>query len=67
MILITIDLACHCNGHSKSCTYNATIDALGLSKDIHGRYEGGGVCHDCQVTLVYYVQFYPNNEKKNII
>ena len=23
------------------------VDALGLSMDIHGQYEGGGVCQEC--------------------
>ena len=39
---------CNCHGHSSSCQYNETVDSLGLSMDIHGNYEGGGVCKDCQ-------------------
>ena len=39
---------CNCNGHSDKCQYNETIAANGLSMDIHGNYEGGGVCEECQ-------------------
>ncbi|KAK9499521.1 hypothetical protein O3M35_002544 [Rhynocoris fuscipes] len=39
---------CNCNGHSDLCKYNETVDALGLSMDIHGKYEGGGVCLECR-------------------
>ena len=38
---------CNCHGHTSKCAYNETVDALGLSLDIHGNYEGGGVCTDC--------------------
>ena len=48
-----INLACQCYGHSNNCTYDADIDANKLSIDIHGNYEGGGVCVDCQVKLKY--------------
>lgn len=40
--------ACNCHGHSNTCTYSAEVDAQGQSLDIHGRYDGGGVCKDCQ-------------------
>uniref|UniRef100_A0A146MHL0 Laminin subunit alpha n=2 Tax=Lygus hesperus TaxID=30085 RepID=A0A146MHL0_LYGHE len=39
---------CNCNGHSEKCVYNETIDALGLSMDIHGNMEGGGQCKECR-------------------
>ncbi|XP_047345121.1 laminin subunit alpha isoform X1 [Vespa velutina] len=39
---------CNCFGHSDECTYNSTIDEKHLSLDIHGNYEGGGVCKNCR-------------------
>ncbi|CAH1391978.1 unnamed protein product [Nezara viridula] len=39
---------CNCHGHSYKCIYNETVDALGLSLDKYGKYEGGGVCQDCE-------------------
>ena len=39
---------CNCNGHSDKCHYVAEIDQKGLSMDIHGNMEGGGVCEECQ-------------------
>ena len=39
---------CNCNGHSDKCHYNATVDALGLSMDMSGNMDGGGVCEECQ-------------------
>lgn len=41
-------LGCNCFGHSDQCKYNETVDQLKLSLDIHGNYEGGGVCQNCQ-------------------
>ncbi|XP_014252287.1 laminin subunit alpha [Cimex lectularius] len=38
---------CNCHGHSEQCQYNETVDRLHLSLDIHGNYEGGGVCQNC--------------------
>lgn len=40
--------ACNCYGHSNECEYDAEIDKHGLSIDMHGNYEGGGVCKNCQ-------------------
>lgn len=40
--------ACNCFGHSNSCEYDEEVDRQGLSLDIHGRFEGGGVCKNCQ-------------------
>lgn len=40
--------ACNCFGHSDECTYDPEIDEKHLSLDIHGNYEGGGVCQNCR-------------------
>lgn len=40
--------ACNCFGHTDQCVYNKTIDEMRLSLDIHGSYEGGGVCQNCR-------------------
>lgn len=40
--------ACQCFGHTDKCVYDEEVDNLGISLDIHGNYEGGGVCLDCQ-------------------
>ncbi len=40
--------ACNCHGHSNECVYSEEIDAQGKSLDIHGNYEGGGVCQNCR-------------------
>lgn len=40
--------ACNCHGHTNECDYDEEIDRKGLSLDIHGRYDGGGVCKNCQ-------------------
>ncbi|KAH7701646.1 laminin alpha [Aphelenchoides avenae] len=39
---------CNCHGHSLDCEYDEEVDRLGLSMDIHGNYEGGGRCKNCQ-------------------
>ncbi|VVC44657.1 Hypothetical protein CINCED_3A025090 [Cinara cedri] len=39
---------CNCFGHSETCVYDSATDASHLSIDIHGKYEGGGVCHNCR-------------------
>ena len=38
---------CNCHGHSDKCEYSAEAEELKLSMDIHGNFEGGGVCKDC--------------------
>ncbi|XP_055329207.1 laminin subunit alpha-like [Paramacrobiotus metropolitanus] len=38
---------CNCHGHSSECQYDPEIDEKHLSLDIHGNYEGGGVCRNC--------------------
>lgn len=40
--------ACNCFGHTDQCVYNETIDNAKLSLDIHGSFDGGGVCQNCQ-------------------
>ena len=46
--LFFLVLACNCFGHTDECQYNPDIDRLGLSLDINGFYEGGGVCQNCR-------------------
>ncbi len=45
--------ACQCYGHATECFYNSTVDSLKMSIDIHGKYEGGGVCVGCQVNIKF--------------
>ncbi|XP_046433556.1 laminin subunit alpha [Neodiprion fabricii] len=39
---------CNCFGHTDECQYDPQIDEQHLSLDIHGKYEGGGVCQNCK-------------------
>ncbi|GFT48977.1 laminin subunit alpha [Nephila pilipes] len=39
---------CNCFGHSDECEYHEEIDRTRKSLDIHGHYEGGGVCQNCR-------------------
>ncbi|XP_046389625.1 laminin subunit alpha [Ischnura elegans] len=39
---------CNCFGHSDECEYDPEIDRKRLSLDIHGEYDGGGVCKNCR-------------------
>ncbi|XP_026292152.1 laminin subunit alpha [Frankliniella occidentalis] len=39
---------CNCHGHSDKCIYDEEVDEKKLSIDIHGNYEGGGVCQSCR-------------------
>ncbi|KAG8228153.1 hypothetical protein J437_LFUL002807 [Ladona fulva] len=39
---------CNCFGHSDDCEYDPEVDAKKLSLDIHGFYDGGGVCKNCR-------------------
>lgn len=41
-------VACNCFGHSDECEYDTEVDEKHLSLDIHGNYEGGGVCKNCR-------------------
>ncbi|KAJ3653214.1 hypothetical protein Zmor_012478 [Zophobas morio] len=40
-------LPCNCHGHAISCHYDEDVDKAGLSMDINGNYQGGGVCDNC--------------------
>ncbi|XP_029653643.1 laminin subunit alpha [Octopus sinensis] len=39
---------CNCHGHTNACVYDPEIDTKKLSLDIHGNYDGGGVCQNCE-------------------
>ncbi|KFO11861.1 Laminin subunit alpha-3, partial [Balearica regulorum gibbericeps] len=39
---------CNCHGHATDCYYDAEVDQRRESLNIHGHYEGGGVCINCQ-------------------
>ncbi|CAL1548003.1 unnamed protein product [Lymnaea stagnalis] len=39
---------CQCYGHTEECIYDENIASKRLSIDIHGNYEGGGVCQNCR-------------------
>ncbi|EFN79905.1 laminin subunit alpha [Harpegnathos saltator] len=39
---------CNCFGHSDECIYDPETDEKHLSLDIHGNYEGGGICQNCR-------------------
>ncbi|XP_054719477.1 laminin subunit alpha-like [Uloborus diversus] len=39
---------CNCYGHSDECYYDEETDRNKLSLDIHGHYEGGGICKNCR-------------------
>lgn len=43
-------LPCNCHGHAASCHYDEAVDRAGLSLDIQGNYQGGGVCDNCTVS-----------------
>ncbi|XP_034947491.1 laminin subunit alpha [Chelonus insularis] len=38
---------CNCFGHTTECIYDPIVDEKHQSLDIHGNYEGGGVCKNC--------------------
>ncbi|XP_050306912.1 laminin subunit alpha-1 [Anthonomus grandis grandis] len=40
-------IPCNCHGHAKSCYFDEEVDRAGLSLNIIGAYEGGGVCENC--------------------
>jgi hypothetical protein len=48
-------VACNCFGHADECVYNDTVAAQKLSLNAEGKYEGGGVCVDCQVIIVTFI------------
>lgn len=39
---------CNCFGHSDDCNYDEEVEKKRLSLDINGKYNGGGVCVNCQ-------------------
>ncbi|EDV23363.1 uncharacterized protein TRIADDRAFT_27868 [Trichoplax adhaerens] len=39
---------CQCFNHTNQCLYNQTIADQNQSLDIHGNYQGGGICQNCQ-------------------
>uniref|UniRef100_A0A8C0EHE2 Laminin subunit alpha 3 n=1 Tax=Bubo bubo TaxID=30461 RepID=A0A8C0EHE2_BUBBB len=39
---------CNCHEHATDCYYDADVDQRRESLNIHGHYEGGGVCINCQ-------------------
>lgn len=38
---------CNCHGKAEECYYNQTVADAKLSLNLHGDYEGGGVCMGC--------------------
>lgn len=41
--------ACQCFSHSYDCFYDPEVEKNRASLDTFGRYDGGGVCINCQV------------------
>ncbi|XP_069771812.1 laminin subunit alpha-3-like [Narcine bancroftii] len=39
---------CNCHGHATHCYYDESVSRRRASMNIHGEYEGGGVCLNCQ-------------------
>ncbi|XP_071446789.1 laminin subunit alpha-like [Hetaerina americana] len=39
---------CNCFGHSDECDYDPEVEKKKQSLDIHGNYDGGGVCKNCK-------------------
>ncbi|XP_018008782.1 laminin subunit alpha [Hyalella azteca] len=39
---------CNCHGHSEECIFDEDVNINNKSLDIHGNYEGGGVCQRCR-------------------
>uniref|UniRef100_A0A663MV19 Laminin subunit alpha 5 n=1 Tax=Athene cunicularia TaxID=194338 RepID=A0A663MV19_ATHCN len=39
---------CNCNGHAYDCYYDPEVDRHKASKSHEDKFEGGGVCIDCQ-------------------
>uniref|UniRef100_A0A8C3IVW1 Laminin subunit alpha 3 n=1 Tax=Chrysemys picta bellii TaxID=8478 RepID=A0A8C3IVW1_CHRPI len=40
--------SCNCHGHATDCYYDPDVDRRKGSLNVHGWYEGGGVCINCQ-------------------
>ena len=41
---------CQCHGHAEECYFDDDVNREKKSVNMAGRYEGGGVCLDCQVS-----------------
>lgn len=41
--------ACQCFSHATDCFYDPEVEKNRASLDTFGRYDGGGVCINCQV------------------
>uniref|UniRef100_A0A8C6Y0I6 Laminin subunit alpha 3 n=1 Tax=Naja naja TaxID=35670 RepID=A0A8C6Y0I6_NAJNA len=39
---------CNCHGHALDCYYDHEVERRKESLNLHGQYQGGGVCIDCQ-------------------
>ncbi|XP_062386045.1 laminin subunit alpha-3-like isoform X2 [Sardina pilchardus] len=39
---------CQCHSHATDCYYDPEVERRRASLDIYGRYDGGGVCLNCQ-------------------
>uniref|UniRef100_A0A3Q3XLE7 Laminin subunit alpha 3 n=1 Tax=Mola mola TaxID=94237 RepID=A0A3Q3XLE7_MOLML len=39
---------CQCFGHASDCFYDPEVERKGASLDTFGKYDGGGVCINCQ-------------------
>lgn len=50
-IYCILSVVCNCHGHASDCYYDAEVDYQQASLDIHGQYNGGGVCINCQVLI----------------
>lgn len=45
-------IPCNCHGHAHSCHYDENVDKAGISRDINGNFQGGGVCDNCTVSNI---------------
>lgn len=50
--LIVCHAACQCYGHASDCIFDEEVERQRRSIDIHGVFEGGGVCQNCQVRTI---------------
>ncbi|XP_063156026.1 laminin subunit alpha-3 [Candoia aspera] len=39
---------CNCHGHALDCYYDPEVEQRKESLNLHGQYQGGGVCIECQ-------------------
>lgn len=51
-IIILLNLECQCFNHADRCEYDSGVASQGLSVTPEGKYEGGGRCIECKVTLI---------------